>query len=73
MPGKRFVVLDEEHGRLKFFDELFDLNARKKVDEVERFIPDVEMRPFTKAPREQHFLLLPVRKRGEFGFEVLDP
>ena len=41
MPGKGFVVLDKEHGRLKFFDERFDLNARKKVDEVERLVPDI--------------------------------
>ena len=71
MPGKRLVVLDKEHGRLKFYNEFFNLNAREKVDEVERLVPDVEVRPFTKAPREQHFLLLPVRERGKFGVEML--
>ena len=38
MLGKGFVVLDKEHGRLKFFNEIFDLNARKKIDEVERTV-----------------------------------
>lgn len=43
------VVLHKKHRWVKAFQQLFDLDAGKYVDIIERLIPNVEMRLFTKG------------------------
>jgi len=52
---KRTVVLHKQHGGLEFLNQILDLHARKHVDEVQRFIPEVEVRVFAQAFGQQDF------------------
>ena len=67
---KRDVVFDQQHRRRELRDQAFYLYARIYVDEIERFVPNVQMRLFAKTSRDRHFLFLTVRKLGYIFSEL---
>ena len=52
-------MLHKDHGRLMGKQQLFDLDPGNHVDEVERFVPDMQVRRLAQAFGDQHFLFLP--------------
>lgn len=58
MLHKAFVMLYQDHGRLKFQDQLLDLHSGKNVNKVQRFIPDIKMGLLTQTSCKQYLFLL---------------
>lgn len=56
--GKSGIVLDKQQRRAERQDELFYLDTGKNVDIVERFVPDIQVRPFAEAAGKRRFLSL---------------
>ena len=56
------VVLDENHGRRALPEQRFQLHAGDHIDEVERLIPDKQMRLFAQAFCDQNLFLLALGK-----------
>ena len=65
--SKSLVVLDKQHGWPVLQQKIPDLHARKYINEVQGFIPDIKMRLFAKAACKQHFFLL----SGAESFHIL--
>lgn len=55
-------MLDEKHRRAERADEIFELHTGIHVDVVERFVPDIQVRPLAEASGKENLFLLAAEK-----------
>jgi len=56
--NKRAAVFHKQHGRSEFQHELLDLHTGENVNEIERFIPDIQIRLLAQTDFALHGILL---------------
>lgn len=56
--AKLAVMLHKQDRRLIAQQQVFDLHARDDVNEIQRFVPNQQMRFFAEAFGDEHLLLL---------------
>ena len=52
-------MLHEEHGGRGGEEKLFQLDAGKDIDKIQRFVPEEQVRRLTERGSQQHLLFLP--------------
>lgn len=53
LPKYRIMFYEQKRRPVCLY-QLFDLYPRKYINKVERFIPDIQVRPLTQTPRDQY-------------------
>lgn len=70
IPAELAVMLHEQDGRGVGEQQFFDLHAGDDVDEVERFVPDMQVDGLAEALRDQDLLLLAAAEGGNILLEL---
>ena len=63
-------MLNEEHGRGVFRNQLFNLSAGININKVQRLVPDIQMGFFAKTACNQRFLFLSAGKIRNVLFKL---